>query len=115
MGKIKPALQLLSPAALSHVHTAEELREFLHTYAQQQWGIPANAPLENIFPLQPELPKHEQDAEFLVAALAGALYAGRAIDIEDLKTRARRLLADLKRPPRSRHRYRGKLPDLNPS
>jgi hypothetical protein len=115
MDKKNPLRGSRSPDTLKQVRTAEELSAFLHAYAQQQWGASKNAPLERIFPMLPQLPKASEDAEILVAALTGAIYAGKTVDIEDLKMRARRLLAVLKRQPGLRRRGADKLPSLNPS
>ncbi|MDB5741252.1 MAG: hypothetical protein JWP16_2292 [Alphaproteobacteria bacterium] len=101
--------------ALKQVRTAEDLKAFLQAYAQQQLGIPANTPLESMFPRLALSPKLDEDAQILVRALTGALYAGRTADIEDLKLRTWRLLTGLKRQTVSRRPGGDKLPGLNPS
>jgi hypothetical protein len=99
--------------ALAQIQTAEDLKSFLQAYAKQHWGTPTNTPLERLFPVQS--PNRDEDAEILVRALTGALYAGIAVDIEDLKIRARRLLVSLRHQPGSRRHGGEKLPRLNPS
>ena len=103
-----------SPDALKQVRTPQELSEFLRAYAQQHWGAANNMPLERIFREQPQLLKDREDAQTILAALTGALYAGKPVDIEDLKMRTGRLLKAVKRQPASR-RSGDKLPGLNPS
>jgi hypothetical protein len=111
------ALRPLSPDALKHVHTAEELKTFLQAYAQERWGLSRNAPLERIFPALPIFltPKDREDVTAIVAGLTAALYAGKTVDIEDLKARCRRILAALKHASRHSLRSGDKLPTLNPS
>lgn len=104
----------LAEQALKHVRTAEELKSFLQTYAHEHWGVSENASLERIFaPLRNS--RAQQDIEIVIERIGGALYAGKSVDVEDLKRRCRRIIAVQRKQTRGNRKGAEKLPLLNPS
>ena len=99
--------------------TAEDLKNYLQAYAHDHWGTPANAPLEKVFAAatgqRPALGGAE--AQSLVRDLAGAVYAGKAADLEDLKKRCKLVLQAAKGKAADNDDKAGgeKLSGLNPS
>ena len=107
----------VSDRALENVHTAEELQAFLQNYAHARRGISKNAPLERIFAMLSGswTAREADDVDVITKRLTAALYAGGTIDVEDLKTRCRRIIAGLKRKANGRRNSGEKLPRLNPT
>jgi hypothetical protein len=112
-----PTSRMLSGETLEHVHTAEELKAFLQTYAYRHWGTPKNASLEKIFSISPgsRVKRERDDVEVVTKEIGAALYAGRTVDVADLKRRSRRVIKALRRGAKSARRIREELPRLNPS
>ncbi len=113
----KPGSRPLGKRALDHVRTAEELRDFLQTYAQERRDLPKSASLERIFSALRKswTGREKDDVAAIVKGLDAALYAGRPVDIADLKIRCRRFIASLKSESHHRRKRREMLPRLNPS
>jgi hypothetical protein len=102
---------------LEHVQTAEELRDFLQAYAYEHRGISKNVPLEISFlaPLRSWAAPERDDVDAVIKGLSAALYGGKAVDIEDFKKRARRIMTALRRESEGGLTGGEKLRDLNPS
>ena len=98
-------------ADLSQIKTAQELSQFIQTYAHEHWGTEKNAPLEDIFS---SLGPHAEVAA-VVHEITAALYGGRAIaDMENLKERCNKVLSSV-RTDKKKKESGEKLQSLNPS
>ncbi len=99
--------------------TAQDLKNYLQSYAHDHWGTPANAPLEKIFAAAQERRPAlgEAEAQALLRDLAGAVYAGKAADLDDLKKRCKQVLwaAKGKKAGNDDEADGEKLSTLNPS
>jgi len=110
----KRAEKPIAEGALKRVRTAEELKDFLQAYAYEHWCAPKNASLETIFfPLRNS--RAGQDIETVAREIGAALYASKAVDLEDLKTRCRRIITVQRKHARGNQKGGEKLPLLNPS
>jgi hypothetical protein len=105
-----------SLAALKHVRAPEDLKLFFQSYAHQHWGLARNASLEKIFAARgaPSSGREKDDIDAIIKGISAALYAGKPVDMEDLKTRCQRVITASKKS-RARHRKAGQtLAGLNP-
>jgi hypothetical protein len=100
------------------IRTAEDLHHELLAYAHDHWGMSQNATLEAAFAQQrlrlsnaPE----QNEIETISRQLTAALYAGKPIDLEDIKTKCRHMIASLNKPEKDKKDSSEKLPHLNPS
>jgi hypothetical protein len=102
--------------ALKHVRGPEELKTFLQCYAHEHWGTAKNASLEKIFAGRkvPDTGSERDDVDALIEGVSAALYAGRRADIEDLKTRCRRIIMVSNKRRISPRKDTQKLACLNP-
>jgi hypothetical protein len=116
--KPRPQLRTGSTAvvALKHVREPEELKAFLQAYAHEHWGTARNASLEKIFATRKGsgTGNERDDIDALVEGISAALYAGRPVDIEDLKKRCQRLIMASKKWRTGRHKANHQLASLNP-
>jgi hypothetical protein len=103
-------------AALKHVRAPEELKLFFQSYAHQHWGLSRNASLEKIFAARgaPSTGREKDDIDAIIKGISGALYAGRPVDIEDLKTRSQRVIAASKKSRAGHRKASQTLAGLNP-
>lgn len=101
---------------LEHVRTAEDLREVLQAHVHERRGISKNTSLEiSLSALSRSWAGPDRDdVDVVVKGIGAALYGGKAVDMEDLKKRARRIMAALKKEPRGSELGGKKLQDLNP-
>jgi hypothetical protein len=112
--EMKRSEKPIAKGALKHVRTAEELTGFLQAYAHEHWGVSKNASLETIFAPVRNSPA-QQDIEIVIEGIGAALYAGKSVDMENLKRRCRRIVAVQKKQAHGRRKGGEKLPLLNPS
>ena len=111
-GKKAVAPKSAANSDLSQVKTAQELSQFIQTYAHEQRGTEKNAALEDIFAA---LKINTPEANALVREITAALYGGRAIaDMENLKERCNKVLASI-RTDKKKKEPGEKLQSLNPS
>lgn len=107
----------LSEGDLNKIHSPEDLRNFLGTYATQHWDAPRNASLRTILAilaargLQNELPEIKQ----AFSDLDTALYAGGSADIEDMKKRIGGILKAADKMKPSPEKQRADMRGLNPT
>jgi hypothetical protein len=113
----KLASRLLGEQNLDHVRTAEELRAFLQAYLYARRGIAKNTPLDRSLPaLSKSWPaKDRDDADAVIKGIGAALYAGKVVDIDNLKKRCRRIIAALNREIKNSRKDRQRLKFLNPT
>lgn len=103
--------------ALKQIRTLEELRDFLRDYGREWLGKPANASLDEIFSelLNSWNGQDRANVAAVIKDINAALYAGRPVDIEDIKNRCRRIIASRRKQATGSRERSQKLPALNPS
>jgi hypothetical protein len=113
----KLASRLFGGHDLDHVRTAEELRNFLQAYLYARRGISKNTPLDTSLPALSKswTAKQKADVDAVIKGIGAALYAGKVVDIDDLKKRCRRIIAALNRETKNSWKDRQRLGFLNPT
>jgi hypothetical protein len=103
-------------AALKRVREPEELKVFIQSYAHEHWGTARNSSLERIFAARKVsgTDGEKDDVDALVEGISAALYAGRSVNIEDLKKRCRHVIAVSKKKRIGRQNGNQQLVSLNP-
>ena len=112
----KLASRLFGENDLDHVRTAEELRNFLQAYLYARRGISKNTSLDKSLPALANswTAKQRDDVDAVIKGIGAALYAGKVVDMDDLKKRGRRIVAALNRGTKN-SRNRQMLRSLNPT
>jgi hypothetical protein len=102
---------------LKQIRTAEELQRFLQDYAHVRCGSPKNAPLDmSILALSRSWPaKEREDVDAVIKAIDAAVYAGKAVEMENLTKRSLLILAALNRRAKNTRDDKERLQILNPS
>jgi hypothetical protein len=113
----KLASRLFGENDLDHVRTAEELRNFLQAYLYARHGISKNTSLDRSLPALSKswTAKQRDDVNAVIKGVGAALYAGKVVDMDDLKKRCRRIMAALNRGTKSSRKDRQRLGFLNPT
>jgi hypothetical protein len=113
----KLASRLFGENDLDHVRTAEELRNFLQTYLYARRGISKNTSLDKSLPALSKswTEKQRDDVDAVIKGIGAALYAGKVIDMDDLKKRCRRIITALNRETKNNRKDRQRLGSLNPT
>jgi BatD DUF11 like domain len=110
----KSAPRRVSKRDLDRARTAEELKEFLQAYAHQHRGISKNASLDESLSGLSNSWAQRDDIAAVIHGIGAALYAGRVVDVEDLKKRCRRIIAAPNRASDNSQKSGEKLRYLNP-
>jgi len=118
--KPQPGVSAPRPVAkwnLDQVRTVEELKNFLQAYVHERYGLSKNASLEKAFSALSTswAGQEKKELEAVINGIGTALYAGKAVEVEDLKKSSRRVIAALNRKSNNRRKGREKLGYLNPS
>jgi hypothetical protein len=118
--KPQPGVSASRPVAkwnLDQVRTVEELKNFLQAYVHERYGLSKNASLEKAFSAISTswAGQEKKELEAVINGIGRALYAGKAVEVEDLKKSSRRVIAALNRKSNNRRKGREKLGYLNPS
>lgn len=113
----RSAPRSVSELDFEHVRTAKELRELLQAYAHERCGISKNTSLEMSFlALSNSWAANERDdVDAVINGIGAALYAGKVVEVEDLKKRCRRIIAALNREQKNSRKDGERLRCLNPS
>jgi hypothetical protein len=100
------------------IRTVEDLNRDLLAYAHHHWGTAQNATLETALEpqkLKPSNAPEQTEIETIIREMSAALYAGKSIDLEDIKAKCRKMIASLNNPQKDKKNSFEKLPHLNPS
>jgi len=113
----KSAPRSVTERDLGNVRAAEELERFLQAYMHARCGVSKNASLEKSFQTLSNswAAKEREDVDAVINGIGAALYAGKVVELEDLKKRCWRILAALNRESKNSRKDGEKLQCLNPS
>jgi hypothetical protein len=101
---------------IASAKSAQELGSYLRDYAHIHWGTSKNATLEAILSSMVSQAKlQKESAETFTKAMASALYAGKEVDLEQLKKQCSAMIGSVRKAGNDNVKTPEKLPKLNPS
>ncbi|BCG63485.1 MAG: hypothetical protein methR_P1202 [Methyloprofundus sp.] len=114
--KVLKPTATINKQGLDTIKTASELQKYIQNYALEHWDAPKNTPLEEIFQrVKQHSPELKDDIDQVVNPLVAALYAGKEVDLSNVKKHCAIIIQTLQKKQKSTKDEAQILPELNPS